>query len=91
MGEATNDVVAGRSRVPPVAVASAHLKLVAAAAAWHCGGCVYPSAARQEAEGRGGEGRPALALGGGLRALPGLPPPMAPAPSQLSGAPTRRL
>lgn len=73
MGEATSDVIAGRSRVQTVAVASAHLKLVAAAAAWNCGGCVYPSAARQEAEGRGGEGRPAPEPGGGLRA-PAWPP-----------------
>lgn len=68
LDEATSNVIAARSRFKRVAGASAHRKLVAAAAAWNCGDCVYPLAARREAEGRGGEGRPALDPGGGLRA-----------------------
>lgn len=64
MGEAGSDVIAARLRVQTVAAAFAHGELVAAAAAWNCGVCVCPSAAVLEAEGRGGEGRPALELGG---------------------------
>lgn len=70
LGEAASDVIAAHSRVQTVATASARLELVAAAAAWDCGDCVNLSAARRETEGRGGEGRPALELGGGFRALP---------------------
>lgn len=70
LGEAASDVIAAHSRVQTVASASARLELVAAAAAWDCGDCVNLSAARRETEGRGGEGRPALELGGGFRALP---------------------
>lgn len=73
MGEEASDITAARSRLLTVAAASAYRELVAAAAAWNCGGCVCPSAAGREAEGRGGEGCPALGLGLGLRALPGSP------------------
>ena len=78
MGEEASDIIAARSRLLTVGAASAYGELVAAAAAWNCGGCVCPSAAGREAEGRGGEGRPALGLGWGLRALPGSPPARGP-------------
>lgn len=78
LGETESDVIAARSRVRTVATASAHLELVAAAAAWNWGGCVYPSAVRRETEGRGNEGHPTLELGGGLRALPRTPPASGP-------------
>ena len=74
LGEVGSDVISARSQIQKVAAASAHGELVAAAAAWNCGGCVCPSAAGREAEGRGGEGHPALELRGGLRALSEPPP-----------------
>lgn len=74
LGETASDVITARSQLQRVAAASAHGELVAAAAAWNCGGCVCPSAAGREAEGRGGEGRPVMEVGGGLRALSEPPP-----------------
>ena len=73
-----SDVISARSQIQKVAAASAHGELVAAAAAWNCGGCVCPSAAGREAEGRGGEGHSALELRGGLRALSEPPPTSGP-------------
>lgn len=95
LGGTARDVITARSQLQTVAAASAHGKLVASAAAWNCGGCVCPSAAGREAEGRGGEGLPALELGGVLWArgygrCPSLLPPAATAPSQhRAGVPTQ--
>lgn len=95
LGGTARDVITARSQLQTVAAASARGELVATAAAWNCGVCVCPSAAGREAEGRGGEGPPALELGGGLWArgfgrCPSLLPPAAPAPSQhRTGVPTQ--
>lgn len=92
LGEVGSDVISARSQIQKVAAASAHGELVAAAAAWNCGGCVCPSAAGREAEGRGGEGHPALELRGVSGRCPSLLPPATPAPSQhCCGVPTHPL